>query len=233
MRVITKKNGYTMTETLIVLAVTAAVFAFTVTILSGQMAKYRFRNSVITFNQMVTDAINDVQVGYFDPIKPSDYTGGGIDCGTSTVSGTSNCVYGGKLITIGSGKLTRTSLLTTETDFSDDSSDYIHMDNFSEYYEEPLPGGVDYKFPSPHSSLSFYVLYKNYEGTISEAGGAQDYSVFYDVANPSNDDLDTQSSGNDASVCLMDGDKKADVVIGLNGSMTTEVRYGDEAVSCP
>lgn len=222
MRVITKKNGYTMTETLIVLAVTAAVFAFTVTILSGQMAKYRFRNSVITFNQMVTDAINDVQVGYFDPIKPSDYTGGGIDCGTSTVSGTSNCVYGGKLITIGSGKLTRTSLLTTETDFSNDKNDYEDMNNV---YEEPLPGGVDY-----YNDLSFYVLYKNYEGTTSDTGGAQAYGVFYNI---SGNTLAPATSASDAVICLTDGDKKADVVIGLNGSMTTEVRYGDEAVSCP
>lgn len=218
MRVITKKNGYTMTETLIVLAVTAAVFAFTVTILSGQMAKYRFRNSVITFNQMVTDAINDVQVGYFDPINPNDYTG----CGPDTDPGTSDCVYGGKLITIGSGKLTRTSLLTTETDFSDDKNDYEDMNNV---YEEPLPGGVDY-----YNDLSFYVLYKNYVGDVSAAGGAQDYGVFYNI---SGNTLASATSASDAVICLTDGDKKADVVIGLNGSMTTEVRYGDEAVSCP
>lgn len=65
MRRLAQARGFTIVETLIVLAVTAAMFIVAVTAFSGQQERTRFSQATRDITSKVTDVANDVSAGYF------------------------------------------------------------------------------------------------------------------------------------------------------------------------
>lgn len=208
-----KQNGYTMTETLIVLGVTAAVFGVTVTMVSGQMARYKFKDGVNTANQIIRDTLNDVQTGYFEPVESSQAPG---SC-SSSGAGTSNCVFAGKRIDIATnGTITRTSLWTDGTTMPTTTT---AMNDAANVITSKLPQAVEYG-----NNLTFYVLYKNYTGNSVTSGGAQAYEVRY---RGTGNTLVIRPDGSEdtASVCIKDGKRSARIIVGIDGSMTAKTDF--------
>jgi type II secretory pathway pseudopilin PulG len=97
MRALKKQNGYTIVETLIVLAVTGTMFVVTVVLVSGQISRYQFRDGVLGSQQSIQSVLNDVQTGYFGL---ANSTTAACNSGSNSEPGDSNCVYIGKSISI-------------------------------------------------------------------------------------------------------------------------------------
>lgn len=64
-RVRSHNQGYTIIETIIFLAVTGAVFASTITIVSGQQARTEFTQAVRDVQTRIQDISNDVTTGFY------------------------------------------------------------------------------------------------------------------------------------------------------------------------
>ncbi len=70
-----KKNnnhGFTIVETLIVLAVTAAMFMATVSLVSGQVARHQYQSSMRQVQTLIQRQISEVQSGYFNGVMGGD-----------------------------------------------------------------------------------------------------------------------------------------------------------------
>lgn len=65
MKLIKKQNGYTITETLIVLAVTGVLFVTTTLLIQGQVEKNRYQDSMRQMQQISQQAAKDTENGYF------------------------------------------------------------------------------------------------------------------------------------------------------------------------
>lgn len=65
MRRLAQARGFTIVETLIVLAVTTAMFIVAITAFSGQQERTRFSQATRDITSKVTDVANDVSAGYF------------------------------------------------------------------------------------------------------------------------------------------------------------------------
>lgn len=104
-----QKKGFTIVETLIVLAVTGSLFLSTSLLIRGQTEKYRYRDSMIILQQTVQNSIGDVQ-------------NGNISAGVSSVTGctgsdgtSSDCVIAGKKITFCNGTTCPKTQIKKET----------------------------------------------------------------------------------------------------------------------
>lgn len=64
-RVSSRNQGYTIIETIIFLAVTGAVFASTIGIISGQQARTEFTQAVRDVQTRLQDISNDVSTGFY------------------------------------------------------------------------------------------------------------------------------------------------------------------------
>jgi hypothetical protein len=58
-------NGYTITETLIFLAVSGALFASAFILISGRQARAEFQYGIREFSSQIQDVMNDVSTGYY------------------------------------------------------------------------------------------------------------------------------------------------------------------------
>lgn len=107
-----RTNGYTIVETLIFLAVSAAMFVSAMALISGRQAKAEFTQGVRTFNSTLQDVANDVSTGYY---ADSTVNGTRFSCTANAVSvslfaaggpsdnqGTNkDCIFVGKTIQFG------------------------------------------------------------------------------------------------------------------------------------
>lgn len=98
------QTGFTIVETLIVLAVTGVMFLSTVTLISGQISKRQFRSGAYQLQTLVKDKINDVSSGYYPDLKTSaaacSVSPSGKDPGTNT-----NCDIIGKRLVFGTNSV--------------------------------------------------------------------------------------------------------------------------------
>jgi hypothetical protein len=65
MRRVTESHGFTVVETMIFLAVSAAMFVSAMLVVSGQQARTEFRQGVGEIQSRIDDTINDVATGYY------------------------------------------------------------------------------------------------------------------------------------------------------------------------
>lgn len=228
MRAQKTQNGYTIVETLIVLAVTGAMFLVTVVLVSGQIARYQFRSGVLNAQQSVQSVINDVQTGYF---SLANSTTASCNSGSSSVPGDSDCVYIGKRINI-----SNTGVVTTSPVIADISSNspigqpVANLIIVNNPETMNLPGNLDYT-NSPLSTGDLFVLYTNYpNGSVTTfSGGAQAVGVF----NQNGAGNIAEVSGAGKILCLQNGSRKAALTIGANRSLNVDVNYQPTAAECP
>lgn len=94
-----KQTGFTIVETLIVIAVTGALFLSTSLLVSGQISRYHYRSSMFQLQSVIQSQLNSVQSGYFPDSALKKCDDSILDdinlLGTST-----DCVIVGKKLTL-------------------------------------------------------------------------------------------------------------------------------------
>ncbi len=92
MKLTKKQNGYTITETLIVLGVTGVLFITTSLLIQGQVEKNRHKDSMRQVQQLSQQAVKDTENGYF-PGATGTSNDGSVFVGKriSFCGGTDNC----------------------------------------------------------------------------------------------------------------------------------------------
>jgi type II secretory pathway pseudopilin PulG len=102
-------RGFTIIETLIVLAVTSAMFIVAILAFSGQQEKTRFAQANRDTESKVRDVANDVSAGYFPEVVGWNCTATGgaapvIDEDSGSGQGTNqDCIFIGKALHFGAG----------------------------------------------------------------------------------------------------------------------------------
>jgi type II secretory pathway pseudopilin PulG len=99
----THVGGYTIVETLIFLAVSAAMFIAAMAFVSGQQNRAQFVNAVHDFEQQLTDISNNVSTGYYE--YPSGLTCN-VDASNTPqpgAAGSGKCILVGVAIKLGEG----------------------------------------------------------------------------------------------------------------------------------
>ena len=225
MRAQKTQSGYTIIETLIVLAVTAAMFVVTVILVSGQIARYQFRGGVLNSQQSVQSVLNDVQTGYFNL---ADSTSAACNSGSNSEPGDSDCVYIGKRIAISnSGALKAYPLIADIDTGSPIGQPVAGLTEINTPETTQLSGSLDYSNPS---AGDVYVLYTNYPNGSSTTfnGGAQAVGIF---GRDSSGNIGILSTGK--LICMQNGTRKAVMKIGVNGALNVDVSYQPTAAECP
>lgn len=122
-----KQTGFTIVETLIVLAVVGVLFLSTALLVQGQLDKYQQKDAIFQLESIVRNSLNDVSNGYYPD------SGKGVDCsssGTTITSGPSlkssgssadigtntQCVYAGKRITFTNNGIVVETLAAANSD---------------------------------------------------------------------------------------------------------------------
>lgn len=101
-----RQLGFTVVETLIVLAVTSSLFVISATLISGKQNKTDFQIGSRAMQQQLQQIINETASGYYPnngftcnvtPTTVSIVTGG-----SPTLGQNSNCIFGGKVVVFSS-----------------------------------------------------------------------------------------------------------------------------------
>lgn len=97
-----KTQGFTIVETLIVLAVTGGLFILIAASLSGRQAKTQFQQSIQEVRSQIEQVINDVSVGYYPNAANFQCTASGlgpsITAGSTAQGQNTGCIFLGKAI---------------------------------------------------------------------------------------------------------------------------------------
>lgn len=208
MRVIKNKKGYTIVEVMIVMAVTGVMFAVTVLLVQGQIAKTAFRSSAHNTEQMLAGVMNDVRVGYFNSTtSPSGIYASHNVCGNSA-AGKSDCEYIGKKVNI--IKSNRTITTTDIVNRTTNGGPVHRADGV--VVTSDLPSGLDYA-----DDYDFEVVFTKYSSSAIDT------------------DSITQTQGVEVSttaiICASNGSRTVKFTVGTNGSPTVETEY--QPGSCP
>ena len=98
-----KANGFTIIETLIVLAISGSMLVAVVAMISGQQGKTQFQQSINQVSQQIQQIIGDVSNGYY-PVSNITCSASGSSVsiipsnGSSSLGTNSDCVLVGKVI---------------------------------------------------------------------------------------------------------------------------------------
>jgi len=101
------RAGFTIVETLIVLAVTAALFIAAASLVSGRQNKTQFMTAINSLQQQLQQAINETSSGYYPNNNTFTCSGGALNSpptftSTAAAQGTNNgCIFLGKIIQFG------------------------------------------------------------------------------------------------------------------------------------
>lgn len=101
-----KPNGFTISETLIVIAITGVMFSAIVFTLSGRQNKTEFTQAIQEVQSQIQQVIHDVSVGYYP--NPNNFqcvaalSGPQFSAGTTEQGANEGCVFLGKAIQFGS-----------------------------------------------------------------------------------------------------------------------------------
>jgi len=97
-----KTQGFTIVETLIVLAVTGGLFMLIAASLSGRQAKTQFQQSIQEVRSQIEQVINDVSVGYYPNLANFQCSASGIgpsiSAGSTAQGENTGCIFLGKAI---------------------------------------------------------------------------------------------------------------------------------------
>lgn len=101
-------GGYTIVETLIFLAVSAAIFFSAMQLIGGQQGKAQFVSAVRDFETKLTDIANDVSTGYYQGDSSFNCydSGGGVlkfDGAAQTQGSNEPCIFVGTVIKLADG----------------------------------------------------------------------------------------------------------------------------------
>lgn len=97
-RHVRQSSGFTIVETMIVLAVTGVLFVSVMAVMSGKQSKTQFNQAMNSLKTQVEQVIGEVQSGYFPDTGGFSCIGGNLTGGSSAQGTNVDCVFLGKVI---------------------------------------------------------------------------------------------------------------------------------------
>lgn len=95
-------GGFTIVETLIVLAVTGILLASAVTLISGKQNKTEFQTAINNFQQQLQQVINETSSGFYSGDISCTASSGAVSTVSTGANPTGQCIFVGKAIQFGS-----------------------------------------------------------------------------------------------------------------------------------
>lgn len=253
-----KNSGYTITELMIVLAISGAMVMMAYTSINGQKNNNEFTQAVRNFENRLTDIANDVVKGYFPNTggnQQCDVSDAGIDFSAGPVQqgGSRDCIFAGKALnfTEGSSTISLQTLASRRVQRSGDeiySLDDLEQDDIKPAVwmdeEVELTHGLqidNVKYGSPVATdVASVAFMSSFASRTKEGSGNLSGSTTADVKwistaplsgldNPSSYQEVTDADG--IKICVIhDGGDKALVHVGQNGSLLST--YTEFNVAC-
>ncbi len=248
MKLIKNQKGYTITETLIVLAVTGVMFITTSILIQGQVEKNRYKDSMRQIQQLVQQAIRDTENGYFPGV--SGTTTGTVLAGKSIYFSTDASVANDdgnsrQPCTAGSNTIRVENIYWNPTIATNPSpdTDGVGTPSFDTDIElntgrasfSPYPAGVlyskNYKSDGSvkSSSAGFAVMFKNLSDTSDTMQSIALYEPYIDNNNVVTNNQDDWTYGANGKRICFKGYKNGSLIIGRNNSMNVEMNLEDVA----
>lgn len=210
------KIGYTITEVLIVLAISSAMFLTANAFISGRVAENTFRNGVNEMASRIQDAIDQVASGQFSdrPIKCSTSgTSININTSDSTSSQGSNaeCVFAGKLFKFTANSKQYTLDTYAASRVSENNTSFTNLQKIDDFSATSnIPGGLSVSPIGDSSSVGDFGFSLN---PSTAASGSPDKSNVWLVV----DSNFTRARGS-RTICLTDGKRSAKIIVGDDSS---------------
>lgn len=212
-----QKAGFTVVETMIVLAVSSVLFLSVAALISGQLERFRTRDAVFNLESSVRDVLNDVTTGYYPE------TGTNPTCNSKTANRGENdkCIIAGKKIqfTATGIEITPIAVASSQTAFPS-TANFIYLDSLKETKKYEW-GITPLATPTNYVDKTFYVLNKNYNTENSaNASGGQSVGIYDGLLQP-------LSSTNKGLVCFVNGGQNSSITLGANGGLTVNAQIKD------
>lgn len=232
-----KQTGFTIVETLIVIAVTGALFLSTSILVSGQIARYHYRSSMFQLQSVIQSQFNSVQSGFYPDSDVKDCSGTSIitdDLGKSTT-----CVIVGKKLTLlkdtsgtslGHPKTIKIETVGMKTDDLPLSANELTKLKLLNSQDITIPGGLEYNkgaFTTLNSPVTndgdeiiIYALYSSAFSTNTNAtgtalkSGTQQVALYAVSLTPLPDNVNQVGRVG----CFTDGSRYGSIVFGNSNS---------------
>jgi prepilin-type N-terminal cleavage/methylation domain-containing protein len=226
------QSGFTIIETLIVLAVTSSIFISASLLIAGQIERTQQKGGIAATGQYLQNTLNDVEVGIY-PL-PSTNPGcalGGVAASGIIISGTSNrgsnldCAFAGKKVTFNSSNIVVDTVLVkaTKTTSGWNTSELEPVPTLAQTYNYPYGITKD-----TATSVSYYVLNSLINPQLATDAvfqtGAQN-ADFYSVGGGG---ALTKVDSTDQTIYLCNGNRKSYVKLNnAGGSVNVEYNVGN------
>lgn len=214
-----KKNsfGFTIVETLIVLAVTSALFVSTSLLVSGQISRQQYKNGMNQTQTVIKSSINEVQTGYFPDISVlTTVNCGGVDYSISSSGLSDNCILVGKRLTFDATDFKIDTLVDAKTATGPSAATSV-VSGIQQTV--PYPNNMQLSTATP-GPVTINVVYATYPNTIS--GNVGTFGVEQRASNWA-----LINNGNTKKICFTDGARKGSVTFGVNNSFVPTVLVQD------
>jgi len=224
MKVASISGGFTIVETLIVLAVVGVLTISTITMISGRVAINRQNDALFQLESGLRSSFNDVANGKY---QSNNYTcaqgltltlgsGGAGGFGTGGTNATYNCVYAGKKFTFNSSSYTVDTVITNEKQpFRSDTVAIANSASQTVTYPNSMA--------LVGAAQSFFVINTNYAYSGSSSSGQQNIIFTNTYATATSPTIQGLVSG--LRICLKDGSyTKASLYIATDGTLTSSTK---------
>lgn len=212
------KTGYTITEVLIVLAISSAMFIAANSFISGRVAETSFRTGVNETASRIQDVIDQVASGQFNDRQISCTNNGAsiiVNVGTNNQGSNIACVFAGKLIDFNTlGKyIVKTYAAPRTQENSNTFSGTVPITQFET--TSNMPGGM--KVSTNPQYLTIFGFSQNPSpNTASNSGSGTVWFV----------DSNFVRITTDKTICLTDGKRAAKIAVGdSSGNMGVKTDF--------
>lgn len=218
-----KQGGFTIVETLVVLAITGVMFVATAALVSNQLSRYRYRDSMLRIEEIVRNNINDVQTGYIP--NASGVSVPGLGCSSTADVGTSvDCEFVGKQIVFKATGIEVSPLVmraNSAVPFASAGPSELSAAT-ALTIRTTYPEGLSLVSPSTDADRTIYVVYQNALATTGTfIGGAQSVVVY-----------DSSRANGQEKICFDGIGRKGAVRVGGSLGLGTELLQSDDHVGC-
>lgn len=218
-----KQGGFTIVETLIVLAITGVMFVATAALVSNQLSRYRYRDSMLRIEEIVRNNINDVQTGYIPDAAGTSVPG--LACATTAAVGTSvDCEFIGKQIVFKATGIEVSPLVmraNSSVPFASAGPSELGAAT-ALTIRTTYPEGLSLVSSSTDADRTIYVVYQNAlasNGTF--IGGAQSVVIY-----------DSSKGSGQEKICFDGIGRKGAVRVGGSLGLGTELLQSDDHAGC-
>jgi len=231
MKVAAISGGFTIVETLIVLAVVGVLTISTITMISGRVAINRQNDALFQLESGLRSSFNDVANGKY---QSNNYTceqrsttltlgSGGTGFGTGGGSASITCDYAGKQFTFGPNSYSVDSLITNEANplFSDTTTTAPAAATTKVYY----PNSMNLVNTVPSSPQYVYMINTVYPNAALTSGAftsGQQNIALASTLYPRSTARPPALLTNGLRLCFTDGSySKASILIGSDGTLSS------------